>query len=242
MRTIRWIGIIGIIFGILWTVPVAAQCGNAFAGGAVQDCSAIFGGDGGPIAMQIEGVNQVVLRSQGSDDSRTGFAGSGGEITAVVTRPLFDGTILVQTDGGNSSGTFTGGDGGDVFLLVISGRSVRELRIETSGGDNSGGTGASGDAGNADLTLDGVTIEQVIITSNGETGGIVTVSMLNGASVDLMTVEAGGGAVPGEVALDMEIGTTITTLQTEAVSQSLRVTGGGIVGRVQIGDTSLEGF
>lgn len=225
----------------LIVTPTGAQvfCTMDLSGDPVQDCSYVLGGDGAPIDAQLAEASRVVLRSLGSDDARTGFAGSGGDITATVVAPGFGATLELITDGGDSSGADTGGAAGDVRVLIDQGRKVTSLEIDSSGGRNLGGTGADGDAGEVAVELRGTTVERLTITAQGSLGGRVTLLLVEGATVETLVVDAAGVRAPGQVILDLDEGTRVTSVQLTPGLQTFQRLGAGVLETLRVGETLI---
>jgi hypothetical protein len=232
-----WIAV-GFFGAALWTIPAGAQCSTGLSDDAVQDCSAIYGGDGAPIEVQAYQPDAVILWSRGSDDSRTGFAGSGGSVRAQIARPIIGTRVEVRTDGGGSSGFDTGGDAGDVDFFLDSGRGVREVVVTANGGGSSA-DGTDGDAGDVSLEMSDIPLEAVRIEARGDVGGIVTVLLTNEATVNMLEIDADGNTVPGAITLDLANGTRVERLQLAPGAQTFRVVGNGTIGELIVGETVL---
>jgi hypothetical protein len=236
----RHIRVLLVLLVILVVRPTQAQlfCAMASSGDPVQDCSSVFGGDGAPIDAQIAEVSRVVLRSLGSDDSRTGFPGNGGDITATVVAPGFQAVLTLIADGGISSGFDTGGAAGDVRLLIDQGRSVMSIEVNSSGGRHVRG-GVHGDAGEVAVELRGTRVNTLTITAQGESGGRVTLLLVEGASIEQLVIDADGISIPGQITLDLEEGTRVGTVQLTPGLQGFQRFGAGAVGQLRVGETTI---
>lgn len=185
-------------------VPGVASAQCTLLDGPVQDCSGIYGGEGGVIDMQIADTRQVILRSNGLPDSRGGIAGSAGLIRAEIGRLRFDGSVLIAVNGGASSGAQTGGRGGTIDLQIERGAGVDDITLEANGGAGSSQS-SGGDGGSITAALNNVRVNTLSATATGETGGTIDITLRGNTHV--ASLAADGGTITVDVAEEAQVRT-----------------------------------
>lgn len=220
-----------VIFLLMLMLPraVLAQC--VLLDGPVQDCSGIYGGEGGVIDVQLNEARQVILRSNGLPDSNGGIAGSGGLVRAEVGLLRFGASAVIEVNGGASSGVQTGGSGGAIHLTIEAGSSVDDITLKANGGAGLR-SGAGGDGGRITAVFDGVRVGTLTASAAGETGGVIDVML--GSRSRITTLTADGSSIT----LTLAEGALVETLNAAngTDSDTITIHGGGTVGNILTDD------